>query len=93
MTRDPEYCPRPLDSRHQHSESWYDCEPCDFCGDDSVPESCDCGRPGHAAEIPPETTECGKWLCARCDKCTRHCDCVRDERGHWVARKNTGVNP
>lgn len=44
---DSEYCPTSPD--HRHSEDWYDCQPCTFCGDDSVPESCDCGRPGHAA--------------------------------------------
>lgn len=43
---DPEHCPVSPD--HRHSESWYDCEPCTFCKDDSPPEQgCDCGRPDH----------------------------------------------
>lgn len=46
---DREYCISPT-SDHKHSESWYDCEPCELCGDDSVPEICDCGKPGHAAD-------------------------------------------
>lgn len=45
---DPEFCPKAALPRTIHSESWYDCKPCDRCGNDSVPESCDCGRPSHA---------------------------------------------
>ena len=60
---DQEYCPLSLADDHKHSESWYDCEPCDLCGDNSVPESCDCGKPGHAADTPDDAMdyEQGQW--------------------------------
>lgn len=49
---DPEWCPSPT-SDHKHSESWYDCKPCDLCGDDSKPSPVTAAVPVTAPATPP----------------------------------------